>query len=432
MPVLVVGVPKSEPLTIGCPDLSGAPQATWSGKTKLRHRFSWRGDVTPESEPAFAVSDADWLTLVEKFGLTPQLEDKAGSEGEGHRPTAALHGSVTTTPGRAPTLRRPRIKLWVVAIICFFAIPPFIWIPASMVMGRHQQHAEQLKADRERPFALPFTDLRVPHGVAVDTAGNVYVADTHTDRVLKLAAGSSTQTVLPFTGLDLCGDDIDESTAGVAVDAAGNVYVTDTCHNKVLKLAAGSSTQTVLPFLVGFPQGVAVDTAGTVYVADKDHYRVMKLAAGSTTPTALQSLGKHVSPHDLAMDGTGTVYASADVSCGKRLCSYLLKLAPGSEAWAKLESAGTQEYVAADTVGNVYVMTLGDNGTVMKLAPGSGNWTELPGEHRFVDPQGLAVDTRGNVYVTDHTGDRAQGTLFGIWKIGMDNARGFVLKLPTG
>ncbi|MDT5350344.1 MAG: serine/threonine protein kinase, bacterial [Mycobacterium sp.] len=65
----------------------------------------------------------------------------------------------------------------------------------------------------------------------MDTAGNVYVADFKNNRVLKLAAGSATQTVLPFTGLDGPGD--------VAVDSAGSVYVTDVGNNRVVKLAAG-------------------------------------------------------------------------------------------------------------------------------------------------------------------------------------------------
>ena len=81
------------------------------------------------------------------------------------------------------------------------------------------------------------------------------------NRVLKLAAGSATQSVLPFTGLD--------DPGGVAVDTAGNLYVTDSHNNRVLKLAAGSATPTVLPFTgLNSPSGVAVDTAGNLYVAD--------------------------------------------------------------------------------------------------------------------------------------------------------------------
>ncbi len=89
---------------------------------------------------------------------------------------------------------------------------------------------------------------------------------------VKAAAWSSTQTVLPFTGLD--------RPYGVAVDTAGNLYVCD-FNNRVLKLAAGSSSPTVLPF-TGFdrPFGLAVDTAGNLYVTDAANGRVVKLQAG--------------------------------------------------------------------------------------------------------------------------------------------------------
>ncbi|HTQ19469.1 MAG TPA: protein kinase, partial [Mycobacterium sp.] len=64
--------------------------------------------------------------------------------------------------------------------------------------------------------------------VAVDSAGNLYVADYGNSRVLKLTAGSNVQTELPFRGLS--------NPIGVAVDTAGNVYVTDSGNNRVLKL----------------------------------------------------------------------------------------------------------------------------------------------------------------------------------------------------
>jgi DNA-binding beta-propeller fold protein YncE len=133
---------------------------------------------------------------------------------------------------------------------------------------------------------LPFTGLYVPVGVAVDAAGDVYVAETGNlaetgnSRVLKLAAGSATQSVLPFTGLN--------HPFGVAVDAAGDVYVADFDNSRVLKLAAGSATQSVLPFTdLNHPDGVAVDSAGNLYVTDTLNNRVLKLAAGSPERAAV-------------------------------------------------------------------------------------------------------------------------------------------------
>nr|WP_279637704.1 hypothetical protein [Mycobacterium innocens] len=73
---------------------------------------------------------------------------------------------------------------------------------------------------------------------------------------MKLAPGSHTPAVLPFTGL--------YQPQGLAVDANGTVYVAD-FNNRVVKLAPGSGTPTVLPFTgANFPQGVAVDVAGNV------------------------------------------------------------------------------------------------------------------------------------------------------------------------
>ena len=307
---------------------------------------------------------------------------------------------------------------------------------AGNVTSNRQNKVDQVKVDQERQFALPFTGLRLPHGVAVDAAGNVYVAETRTNQVFKLAAGSTTPTVLPFTGLDLFDDGvIDASTAGVAVDAAGNVYVSDSGHERVVKLAAGSSTQTVLPFRgLRSPHGVAVDSAGAVYVVNYSDGQVMKLAAGASKPTVLPKTGTRGPSGDVAVDTAGNVY----ISISGKSHSSLLRLAPGSNTWTALPvapdnanfSTGEQN-VAVDTAGNVYVIT---SEGVLKLAPGSDNWTALPGVPRFVDPMGLAVDPSGNnVYVTDHLGSRAPGggSWFGIWPMGPDDAQGFVLKLPA-
>ena len=74
--------------------------------------------------------------------------------------------------------------------------------------------------------------------------------------MLKLAAGSSTQTVLPFTGLI--------SPKGVAVDTAGNLYVTDDGQHRVLKLRRARPPRPTLPFTgLNDPTGVAVDAAST-------------------------------------------------------------------------------------------------------------------------------------------------------------------------
>jgi DNA-binding beta-propeller fold protein YncE len=131
-------------------------------------------------------------------------------------------------------------------------------------------HVVKAEAGSHTPMVLPFTHILGVGGMAVDAAGNVYAGDFK--QVLKLAAGTDTQTVLP---LDL------GSVAGMAVDSAGGVYVVDAERKQVLKLAAGADKPIVLPFSgLNQPVTVAVDAAGSVYVADIGNHNVVKLNPG--------------------------------------------------------------------------------------------------------------------------------------------------------
>ncbi len=91
----------------------------------------------------------------------------------------------------------------------------------------------------------------------------MYVADGGNNRVLALPAGSKTQAPLPFTGL--------KQPGGVTVDSTGAVYVNDMGNNRTLKLPPGSTKQVELHFTgLDNPWGLAVDNNGTVYVGGRN------------------------------------------------------------------------------------------------------------------------------------------------------------------
>jgi serine/threonine-protein kinase len=225
-----------------------------------------------------------------------------------------------------------------------------VYVSSEGMYGR----VVKLAGGSSTPTVLPFTGLYQPQGVAVDTNGVVYVADFN-NRVVKLAPGSNNQTVLPFSGLNY--------PEGVAVDAQGNVYVADRGNNRVVKLAAGSNTQTDLPFTgLKNPDGVALAADGSVYVTDTDNNRVLKLAAGSDTPTVLPFTGVSV-PWGIAVDTADTVYVTEHDN------NRVLKLAAGSSAPAVLPFTGlnTPLAVAVDNAANVYVADRG-NDRVVRLS----------------------------------------------------------------
>jgi serine/threonine-protein kinase len=223
----------------------------------------------------------------------------------------------------------------------------------------------ELAAGATASVELPFK-LSQPQGIAVDTAGAVYVTDWIRSEVWKLAAGSGTPTMLQFIGLK-CGEH-DSKLAnpnGVAVDTAGTVYVTDGgCQGRVLTMAAGSSTPTMLPFtdLQNFNGGVAVDSAGNVYITDTYNNRVLKLAAGSNRPTALPFTGL-ADPDAVAVDSAGNIYVTDSYN------NRVLKLAAGASTPTVLAFTGLNRPtgVSVDRAGNIYVT---DANRVLKLAAG--------------------------------------------------------------
>jgi serine/threonine-protein kinase len=125
----------------------------------------------------------------------------------------------------------------------------------------------------EVPFGDKPEGLR--GGLAADDRGNVYVVGK--DSVWKLSAGADAPTRLPFTGL--------KSPHGLAVDSTCNVVVTDGLdkdHSRVLMLPAGASSQVELPFSgLNHPTGVAMDTEQNVFVTDTGNNRVLELPGGA-------------------------------------------------------------------------------------------------------------------------------------------------------
>ena len=124
-----------------------------------------------------------------------------------------------------------------------------------------------------------------PQGVATDSAGNVYVADTFNQRIQKFNAAGNFLSKLGSSGW---GDGQFRYPYGVTVDSAGNVYVADTSNQRIQKFNAegnfltkwGSSGRGDGQFYN--PYGVAVDSADNVYVTDTNNHRIQKFGRLST------------------------------------------------------------------------------------------------------------------------------------------------------
>ncbi|MGD0263000.1 MAG: immunoglobulin domain-containing protein, partial [Verrucomicrobiota bacterium] len=249
-----------------------------------------------------------------------------------------------------------------------------------------------------------------PQGIAVDSVGTAYVADTVNATIRKITAGGVVSTLAGSPGTNGCADGTGSAARfyepqGLAVDSAGNVYVADTWNQTIRKITAAGVVSTLagVPGSYGdidgtggnegtnaarfhCPAGVAVDSATNVYVADYFNHTIRMITPGGVVST---------------LAGLPGVWGRAD----------------GTNSAARFyEPAG----IAVDSGGNVYVVDSG-NQTIRKLTPVGTNWVvstvaglaDVSGSSdgvgsgaEFDYPGGLAVDRGGNLYVAD-TGNNA-------------------------
>jgi sugar lactone lactonase YvrE len=256
-------------------------------------------------------------------------------------------------------------------------------------------------------------ELNVPEDVAVDAAGNVYIADRNDQRVRKV---NTAGTITTFAGggnpvpPDI-GDGGPATSArlaapnAVAVDALGNVYIADRDHMRIRKVdtsgiittVAGDGTQgsggdggPATSAQLRFPRGLAVDGAGNVYIADHSNHRVRKVDSGGTI-TTVAGTGVICSPNFVCGDGgpatQATLQQPFDVALDAQGSLYIAMAA----RVRKVDSAGIISTISSEHDPGPY--------------PGDG----LPAiVAKIRAPVGVAVDGQGSLYIAELTGARVR------------------------
>jgi sugar lactone lactonase YvrE len=229
----------------------------------------------------------------------------------------------------------------------------------------------------------------------VDGGGALYVADSFGNTIRKITPAGVVTTQF-------------HSPSGLALDARGNIYVAD-AKNKAIRKITPDGRLTVLAANLADPQGLAVDRAGNVYVADTRMTR--KITPAGTVRTVGEGwdlLGIGEVATDVAVDHSGNIYVADPQNDAIR------KITPTGTMTIVGHAAGFNhpEGVAIDDAGTLYVADTLNNairkiapdGKVTTLAGSVGQWGSADGigsAARFNGPQGIAVDTAGNVYVTE-------------------------------
>jgi sugar lactone lactonase YvrE len=283
--------------------------------------------------------------------------------------------------------------------------------------------------------------LNAPGSVAADIAGNVYVADSLNNRVRKIDAGGIISTIAgdgtfggggdggPATAASV------QTPASVAVDNAGNVYIAETPSHRIRKVGtdgvittvagngiqgfAGDAGLAVLSSL-NAPSGVAVDASGNLYIADQFNFRVRKVSpSGVISTVAGDGDPNGLAPTDVAVDAAGNLFIADSRN------HRVWKLVPGGALTTI--AAGPLNSPAAITVDNANTVFIAEqngrvqrinaDGTVSTVAGCSsgifnGDVLGLANSTCLYGPEGIAVDTGGHLFIADTGNSRIRKVTF--------------------
>jgi len=274
-----------------------------------------------------------------------------------------------------------------------------------------------------------------PTGIALDAAGNIYIADYGNDLIRKITAAGMVST---YAGSGMLGSlngsiaiaSFNEPT-GIALDISGNLYVADAGNNCIRKITTAGMVSTLAgtdstgmadgPAATATffgPAGVTLDAANNVYVADAGNNLVRMITPSGTVSTIAGLNGEFANPTGIAINTKGNLFVAnyldntiMQISAG----TISVFAGSGQQGAANGPAASATFYfpnnVAVDASGNVYVAD-GINNLIREITPagivstlaGSGIAGAADGTGTaasFNGPSGLAVDAQGAVYVAD-------------------------------
>jgi uncharacterized protein (TIGR03437 family) len=290
--------------------------------------------------------------------------------------------------------------------------------------------------------------IMVPDGVALDGSGNLYISDDDLNNTVIWRLDLSTDLIFTVAGTGAVGFQGDggpaiaaelNSPGGLAI-SAGQVYFADTENARVRKIAntiistvAGTSIRdngpATLTFL-NYPEGLAIDSAGDILVADTGNNAARRFRVGGDINTFGQVLG---TPYGVAVDQAGNFYVTNEGFGFPSDNPHILKLEPdgttsiiagngpdgfgGDTGQAGDASINTPQGVAVDTAGNVYLADFGNNR--VRMINTQGIITTIAGDGKpffsgdggpataaGMNPAGVAVDGLGDVFIVDESNNR--------------------------
>lgn len=310
-------------------------------------------------------------------------------------------------PMRATEMKRVLRAIGLLAAITGI-LPGVGPISAKAQNGAQRAALERLRGVRASAPAngveATTASLIEPTGLAFDAAGNLYIADTNNNIVLQVTADGIISTVAGSGDQGFGGDGGAATSAqldspvGIAIDGSGNLYIADSHNNRIREVSGGTIQTIAGNGTAGFsgdgglamaaqldrPTAVAVDSTGNVFIADTDNHRIRKVTGTSITTVAGDG------EQTYSGDGGLATAAGLDSPSGIAVdSSFNLYIGDTHNQRVRMVTAATG-----------VISTLA--GTGVKGYSGDG----AAATATLARPRGVAVDGSGTVYVADSDNER--------------------------
>jgi len=319
---------------------------------------------------------------------------------------------------------------------------------------------EAYAGDNGPATSASFDNLR--GGVTVDSTGNFYIADYNNNRIRKVASGTGIITTVAGNGTGAYAGDNGPATSAslyspshVAIDSSGNLFIADTTNHRIRKVAIGTGIITTVAgsSIGGFggdngpatsarlywPSGVTFDSNDNLYIADYGNHRIRKVASGTGVITSVAGNGSAgfsgdggaaiaaslYRPSEVIVDSSGNLYFAEYYN------QRIRKVVNGTGIITTVAGNGTQGFsgdnvaatsaslnnpwgVTIDNSGNLYIADEW-NHRIRKVDSGTGIITTVAGNGSYgfsgdngpatsanvYDPTGVTIDSSGNLYITE-------------------------------
>jgi len=315
--------------------------------------------------------------------------------------------------------------------------------------------------------------LNNPFGVFVHSSGDIYFADTDNNVVRKIAAGTNVISTIAGTGTSGFAGDGGVATAallsvlrGICLDTAGNIYIADSFNNRIRKIDANTRFISTIQSGLNRPRGICFDAAGNLCIADANNHRICKIIGGALQVIAgagtsgfsgdggLATAALLNTPSGIYIDNLNNIYiadtgnnhirmiagSTGSYFGSTRTANFIYNIAGGSVATAGF--AGDGGLATADAVrlsapygvclddnGNAYIAENGNN-RIRMIAGSTGSYFGSTrtanfiytiagtGTSGFLDgpattallraPQGISIDSARNLYITENSNSRVR------------------------